>query len=239
MGARDHDLRHGRRLRRRAQRDLDRRMARDEGRGRPGSDRDRDEDLQPDGGGRRPRSRAARIRRQIETSLRRLGVERVALYLAHAFDPETPQEETLEAFGELVRSGQGRRGRRLELLRRAARRGARAGRAGRACRATSGCRTASPSSTRATASRVFRSLPRARPRLHALQPARGRLADGQVPARGAAAGRLAHDAAPGAVHGLHVRRASSTLSRRSSATPGSAASRWRRWRSPGRSPSPS
>ena len=47
----------------------------------------------------------ARIRRQIETSLRRLGVERVALYLAHAFDPETPQEETLEAFGELVRSG--------------------------------------------------------------------------------------------------------------------------------------
>ena len=47
----------------------------------------------------------ARIRRQLETSLRRLGVERVALYLAHAFDPETPQEETLEAFGELVRSG--------------------------------------------------------------------------------------------------------------------------------------
>jgi aryl-alcohol dehydrogenase-like predicted oxidoreductase len=47
----------------------------------------------------------ARIRRQIETSLQRLGVERVALYLAHEFDPETPQEETLETFGELVRSG--------------------------------------------------------------------------------------------------------------------------------------
>jgi aryl-alcohol dehydrogenase-like predicted oxidoreductase len=47
----------------------------------------------------------ARIRRQIETSLRRLGVERVPLYLAHSFDPETPQEETLEAFGDLVRSG--------------------------------------------------------------------------------------------------------------------------------------
>jgi len=48
----------------------------------------------------------SRIRRQIETSLRRLGVERVALYLCHAFDPDTPQEETLQAFGDLVRAGQ-------------------------------------------------------------------------------------------------------------------------------------
>jgi len=47
----------------------------------------------------------ARIRRQIETSLRRLGADRVALYLAHDFDPETAQEETLEAFGGLVESG--------------------------------------------------------------------------------------------------------------------------------------
>jgi aryl-alcohol dehydrogenase-like predicted oxidoreductase len=47
----------------------------------------------------------ARIRRQIETSLRRLGMERVALYLAHDFDPETPQEETLQAFADLIRAG--------------------------------------------------------------------------------------------------------------------------------------
>ena len=47
----------------------------------------------------------ARIRRQLETSLRRLGVERVALYLAHDFDPDTPQEETLQAFDGLVRAG--------------------------------------------------------------------------------------------------------------------------------------
>ncbi len=46
-----------------------------------------------------------RIRRQLESSLRRLGVERVALYLPHAFDPDTPQEETLQAFGDLVRAG--------------------------------------------------------------------------------------------------------------------------------------
>ena len=48
---------------------------------------------------------AARIRRQVETSLRRLGVERIPLYLAHAFDPDVPQEETLTAFDELVRRG--------------------------------------------------------------------------------------------------------------------------------------
>ena len=46
-----------------------------------------------------------RIRRQLESSLRRLGVDRVALYLAHEFDPDIPQEETLQAFDELVEAG--------------------------------------------------------------------------------------------------------------------------------------
>jgi aryl-alcohol dehydrogenase-like predicted oxidoreductase len=46
-----------------------------------------------------------RILRQIDTSLARLGVERVGLYLAHAFDPNVPQEETLRGFDELVRAG--------------------------------------------------------------------------------------------------------------------------------------
>ena len=46
-----------------------------------------------------------RILRQIDTSLARLGVERVPLYTAHDFDPDVPQEETLSAFDELVRSG--------------------------------------------------------------------------------------------------------------------------------------
>jgi 1-deoxyxylulose-5-phosphate synthase len=55
-------------------------------------------------GGDRGLSRA-RILRQIETSLERLGLERVDLYVAHEFDPNVPQEETLHAFDELVRSG--------------------------------------------------------------------------------------------------------------------------------------
>jgi aryl-alcohol dehydrogenase-like predicted oxidoreductase len=46
-----------------------------------------------------------RIIRQLETSLRRLGLERVPLYFAHAFDPDVPQEETLSAFDELVHAG--------------------------------------------------------------------------------------------------------------------------------------
>jgi len=46
-----------------------------------------------------------RLLRQIETSLERLGLERVPLYMAHAFDDSVPQEETLSAFDELVRGG--------------------------------------------------------------------------------------------------------------------------------------
>jgi aryl-alcohol dehydrogenase-like predicted oxidoreductase len=46
-----------------------------------------------------------RILRQIESSLERLGVDRVDLYLAHAFDPDTPLEETLATFEELVERG--------------------------------------------------------------------------------------------------------------------------------------
>jgi aryl-alcohol dehydrogenase-like predicted oxidoreductase len=46
-----------------------------------------------------------RIHRQLDASLERLGLERVALYLAHDFDPETPQEETLQAFGDGIRAG--------------------------------------------------------------------------------------------------------------------------------------
>jgi aryl-alcohol dehydrogenase-like predicted oxidoreductase len=47
----------------------------------------------------------ARIRRQADTSLTRLGLERLPLYLAHEFDPDVPQEATLRAFDELVATG--------------------------------------------------------------------------------------------------------------------------------------
>src|SRR6476660_7707740 len=45
---------------------------------------------------------------EIDHSLRRLGVDYVDLYQIHRWDPETPIEETLEALGEIVRSGTAR-----------------------------------------------------------------------------------------------------------------------------------
>jgi aryl-alcohol dehydrogenase-like predicted oxidoreductase len=53
-----------------------------------------DRGLQPD-----------RIRRQVEGSLERLGLERIDLYLAHEPDPETPVAETIAAFEELAAEG--------------------------------------------------------------------------------------------------------------------------------------
>jgi 1-deoxyxylulose-5-phosphate synthase len=43
-----------------------------------------------------------RVHRQLESSLERLGVEQVELYLAHDFDPDTPLEETFGAFEALA-----------------------------------------------------------------------------------------------------------------------------------------
>jgi aryl-alcohol dehydrogenase-like predicted oxidoreductase len=47
----------------------------------------------------------ARVRRQIDTSLARLGVERVDLYLAHAWDTDVPIAEVAGVFEELVAGG--------------------------------------------------------------------------------------------------------------------------------------
>jgi aryl-alcohol dehydrogenase-like predicted oxidoreductase len=45
------------------------------------------------------------ILRAAEDSLRRLQTDRIDLYQSHADDPETPLEETLEAYGQLIRQG--------------------------------------------------------------------------------------------------------------------------------------
>jgi aryl-alcohol dehydrogenase-like predicted oxidoreductase len=45
------------------------------------------------------------IAQSAEASLKRLQVERIDLYQAHAEDPDTPIEETLEAFDRLIRDG--------------------------------------------------------------------------------------------------------------------------------------
>jgi aryl-alcohol dehydrogenase-like predicted oxidoreductase len=47
----------------------------------------------------------SRMTRQIESTLTRLGVTKVDLYLAHEFDAETPVEETVATFEALVELG--------------------------------------------------------------------------------------------------------------------------------------
>jgi aryl-alcohol dehydrogenase-like predicted oxidoreductase len=46
-----------------------------------------------------------RVKRQVESSLGRLGVERIDLYLTHAWDTDVPIAETAGAFDELVAAG--------------------------------------------------------------------------------------------------------------------------------------
>lgn len=48
---------------------------------------------------------APNVRAAAEASLSRLGVEAIDLYYAHFDDPETPLEETVGAFADLVRDG--------------------------------------------------------------------------------------------------------------------------------------
>jgi aryl-alcohol dehydrogenase-like predicted oxidoreductase len=48
---------------------------------------------------------ARQIVAECENSLRRMGIETVDLYYAHVDDRETPMEETLESFNQLVKDG--------------------------------------------------------------------------------------------------------------------------------------
>ena len=47
----------------------------------------------------------AYILREVEDSLRRLQTDRIDLYQSHVDDPETPMEETLGAYADLIKQG--------------------------------------------------------------------------------------------------------------------------------------
>ena len=48
------------------------------------------------------------VMQAIDDSLRRLGTDYVDLYQVHAFDPDTPMEETMSAYNDVVRAGKAR-----------------------------------------------------------------------------------------------------------------------------------
>jgi len=58
-------------------------------------------DMGPGGKGLRP----AHIRASVDASLQRLQTDRIDLYQAHADDPDTPLEDTLGAFADLILAG--------------------------------------------------------------------------------------------------------------------------------------
>ena len=146
-----------------------------------------------------------RIRRQLAASLERLGLERVPLYMAHAPDPDTPIEETLSVFDELVRAGT------VGALGASNYSGEQLAEALEISELEDLARFEWAQNSfslleRADAETVFPRLPRARPRLRGVRAARRRLARRPVPARRVVPGGLAHDAAARRLPRLRERR---------------------------------
>jgi aryl-alcohol dehydrogenase-like predicted oxidoreductase len=61
--------------------------------------------IEPDGTRRGPDSSPANVRRAVEGSLKRLGIEVIDLYYQHRVDPNVPIEDTVGAMAELVKAG--------------------------------------------------------------------------------------------------------------------------------------
>ena len=200
LGAGDHPLRHRRRVRRRPQRGAIGRWIKARG-VRPAlttktynpMDTGADHGLAP-----------ARINRQFESSLERLGVDRVELYLAHEFDPEVPLADTIGAFETLAADG---------------RIGAYGVSNFDAPQLEASLAAGEPQAIQNAYSLLERdderggvAAVRASPGLlFGVRAAVGRVADRQVPPRRAVSRRLADDPAPRALRaadlGPHVRRA--------------------------------
>ena len=61
--------------------------------------------IEPDGKRLGPDSSPANVRRAVEGSLKRLGIDVIDLYYQHRVDPSVPIEETVGAMAELVKAG--------------------------------------------------------------------------------------------------------------------------------------
>ena len=138
------------------------------------------------------------ILQQVDESLARLQTDRLDMYLIHEPDPETPLEETLQALDDVVRVGKvlyvGASN--IEAWRLA--RGLWISDKG-GLRRFDWVQNSFSLLDRAPEREMFPLCADQRRRIHRIQPARGRVADRQVPGGGGLSGRLADDAASGAV----------------------------------------
>ena len=135
---------------------------------------------------------ADRIERQFQTSLERLGVDHIELYLAHDYDPDTPLPETLGALQALKDAGSisayGLSNFDAEQLERA-----------RAAGDPVAVQNSYSLLERGDEAEVLPLCAEPRNRLPGLQPAVRRLADREVRPRSRFSERLADDAAARAV----------------------------------------
>jgi aryl-alcohol dehydrogenase-like predicted oxidoreductase len=127
-----------------------------------------------------------RIRRQLEGSLERLGVDRVDLYLAHEPDAAVPLGDTIAVFEAARDEG---------LI----------GAWGLSNYDDEGVAEALRHGTPALLQNPYSLLHRQRDRVPALRAAGRRLVDGQVPPRRVVSGRFAHDAATRTVQAVRLR----------------------------------
>ena len=201
-------------------------MARDEGIRRARAGRDRDEDLQPDDGGRRPRPR--RARGSDARSRRACAASGSSGSPSTSPTPSTPMclrrrrcpcstsssaAEVVGAVGASNFTGE----QLAEALELSALEG---------LTRYEWVQNAFSLLEQGDRGDRLPPLPRARARLHAVQPARRRVADGQVPARRAAAAGLADDRPPG---GRREATARTRLRRARGARAGVGASAGPRW----------
>ena len=145
------------------------------------------------------------ILQQVDESLTRLQTDRLDLYLIHEPDPDTPLEETLAAFDDLVRMGKVlyvgasnieawrlARGLWISDMRRLTR--------------FEWVQNSFSLLDRSAERELFPLVRRHRCRVHGVQPSRGRMAHGQVPCGPRSSGRIADDAAARAVPAPGARR---------------------------------
>jgi aryl-alcohol dehydrogenase-like predicted oxidoreductase len=142
---------------------------------------------------------ARHIREQVDANLRRLGTDRVDLYLAHPPDPQVPIEETLSAFDELAPAGKVRHT-GLSNYTGATLRSRCRGRSSR--RTDAGQPAVELQPARPLGGRRLPAVRRAWHRVHRAQPAGRALVVRQVPRRAAVPRGVTDDAAARAVRAL-------------------------------------